>query len=255
MAPALSVEVGKLRRSYVVLVASVLQVLLVPLLAFALVRVAATGGVGVLAGKSQALVAGTGWDAYLGALGQIAAAGLFVGTGVVVSWIFGREHAEGTFGALFACAVPRRAVARAKILATSAWVVVVAGGVLGVAVLVGVMGGVGEGRTLPPANGLGRSAAVILFALLLTLPIGLVASVGRGYLPAIGAVIVIVAAAQILVVLGVGGWFPFAVPGLLAVASEEVVAAPGPAQLALAGLTPLVGAWATIRWWARAEVV
>lgn len=253
MGPALRVESRKLRRSRVVLVASLLQALLVPLLSLLLLQ-AAGNGAGVLAGKGEALVVGEGWDAYLGVLGQVAAAALFVGAGVVVAWVFGREHADGTFGALFSLPVSRGDIALAKLVAFVAWVLVVGVAVTGVAAVLGVAGGVDPASTLPPPAGLVRLLGVAGSTMLLTVPVALVASVGRGYLPAIGAVVVVLAVAQVSVFLGAGGWFPFAVPGLVAVADGTTVVTPGPAQLALAGLTVLVGAAATVAWWARAEV-
>lgn len=254
MGAALTVEGRKLRRSRVVVVASAVQVLAVPLLAFVLVRAAAADGVGLLAGKGEVLVVGTGWEAYLAVLGQVAAAALFVGAGVVVAWAFGREHADRTFGALFALAVSRADMARAKVTVLVVWVLVVAAGVVAVALAVGFLGQVEPGRG-PSLGMVARVGAVAVWTMLLALPIGLVASAGRGYVPAFGAVIGVVAVAQVLVFLGAGGWFPFAVPGLFAVAGTGLVAAPGPAQFGLVALTVVAGCWGTIRWWARAEVV
>ncbi len=255
MIAAISTEATKLRRSRVVLVATLAQVVLLPLLALVLVRAASSGGVGVLAGKSEALVAGTGWDAYLGILGQVAAAALFVGGGVVVAWVFGREHVDGTFGGLFALTVPRGHVATAKVLVVAAWTVAVTAGVLCATVAVGVLGSVGEVQTLPSLDALGRLAVVVELTLLLTLPVALVASLGRGYLPAIGAVIGVVAVAQVSVFLGMGAWFPFTVPGLLAVGEGAGVPTPGVPQVALAMATAAAGALGTVQWWRRAEVV
>lgn len=254
MGAALRVEAVKLRRSRVVQVASLLQVLLVPLLALLLVR-AAGSGVGVLAGKGELLVAGEGWEGYLSALGQVTAAALFVGAGVVVGWVFGREHADRTFGALFALPTSRGDVARAKLVVLVAWALAVSAGVVAVAAVLGIATGVDAASTMPPASGLLVLLAVAASTTLLALPVALVASVGRGYLPAVGAVIVVVATAQFSVLLGAGGWFPFAVPGLLAVADGTTIPLPGPAQVALAVATVVAGAWATVAWWDHAEVV
>jgi ABC-2 type transport system permease protein len=87
-----------------------------------------------------------------------------------------------------------------------------------------------------------------------SLSVGLVASVGRGYLPAVGALILIVAAAQVAVLFGTGGWFPFAVPGLIAVAGSEGAPALNPWQIALVPATTALVVWLTVRWWQRTEV-
>ncbi len=255
MRAALTLESWKLRRSRVVLVASLLMVLLVPLLALGLLRAPTSDGVGALAAKGELLVTGTGWDAYLGVLGQVGAAALFVGAGIVVAWLFGREHADRTFGALFALGVSRADVARAKLTVAVGWALAVGAGVLVATVAIGLAAGVGTEQVLPSSAALARAALVVVATLLLALPIGWVASVGRGYLPGVGAVIGLVATAQLTVFFGVGAWFPFSVPGLLAVADGERIPVPGAGSFAVVVATILVAGWATVTWWDRAEVV
>ena len=104
-----------------------------------------------------------------------------------------------------------------------------------------------------------REAAAALVVLgttgLLSMTMGFVASVGRGYLTAIGAIIVIIAVAQVAVLFGTGGWFPFAVPGLLAVAGAEGAPTLSSLQMALVPAVVAMGIWFTIAWWRSAEVI
>ena len=100
-----------------------------------------------------------------------------------------------------------------------------------------------------------RLLGTAITAGLLALTMGLVASVGRGYLPAIGAMSVIIAAAQVAVLFGTGGWFPFAVPGLLAIAGSEGAPQLTAAQVALIPAVTGAGAWAALVWWRRADGV
>lgn len=254
MRAALTVEWWKVRRAPVVLVATMLQVLLVPLLGLAMVMVASADAEGAIAAKASILLTGDGWVGYLGAVGQVAAAAMFVGAGVVVSWVFGREHAEGTFASLFASAVPRRAVAAAKLVVVSLWALVVGVLVTLVALLLGVLFGVGAWDLGVVGPGLARLAAVAVATTLLAIPVGWVASVGRGYLPGIGAVVVVLAIAQVVVLLGAGTWFPFAVPGLIAVGGADGVPPPGPLGVAAAVAVVVVSGAATMRWWHHADV-
>jgi ABC-2 type transport system permease protein len=101
---------------------------------------------------------------------------------------------------------------------------------------------------------LAKLLAVTTTSGVLALTLGWVASVGRGYLPAIGALIVIIAAAQVAVLFGTGGWFPFAIPGLIAVAGTEGAPQLSVLQLALVPGIVAAAAWLTLRWWAKAEV-
>lgn len=255
MRAALRVELLKLTRSRVTLVATVLMGLLLPAMGLAFYSVALSGGVGALADKAEAFLTGEGWVGYLGLVDQIAAVAVFVGAGVVVAWGFGREHVDRTFPSLFALTVPRATIALAKFLILSAWIVVLAVVIAVVALVLGLVGQVGPFEAAVVGGETARLMMITVGAGVLALTMGYAASLGRGYLPAIGALSVIIAAAQVAVLFGTGGWFPFAVPGLMAVAGAEGAPDLSPAQIALVPAVALVSIWVTTRWWANTEVV
>ncbi len=255
MRAALRVEWLKLRRSPVTLVATILTGLLLPAMGLGFYTVAINGGVGALADKAAAFLVGEGWVGYLGLVDQIAAVAVFLGAGVVVAWVFGREHVDRTFASLFALTVPRATIALAKFVVLSAWIVVLAVVIGGVAVFFGIVGGVGPLDAAIVGGATARLMIVAVSAGLLALTMGYAASLGRGYLPAIAAMAVIIAAAQVAVLFGTGGWFPFAVPGLMAVAGAEGAPDLNPAQIGLVPAVALASIWVTTRWWGKAEVV
>ncbi len=255
MMSAVRVEWWKLRRSRVALVATVLMGVLLPALGLGFYSVALNGGTGSLADKAAALLVGEGWVGYLGLVDQVAAVALFLGAGVVVAWAFGREHVDRTFPSLFALPVSRRGIAAAKFAVLGAWVLFLGVVICLVALALGIVGGVEPFEAEVVVSGLWRLLAICIGAGLLSLTMGYVASVGRGYLPAIGALIVLVAAAQVSVLFGTGGWFAFAVPGLMAVAGVEGVPNLNAIQLVLVPALAAAGVWATVRWWRKAEVV
>ncbi|MFZ0015434.1 MAG: ABC transporter permease [Acidimicrobiia bacterium] len=256
MTRVLRVEWWKLRRSRVSLATTLLLALLVPGMGLGFYVVAVSGGTGAMAIKASALLRGDGWAGYLGLVDQIAAVAIFIGAGVVVAWVFGREHADRTFQALFALPVSRSTIAAAKFVILAGWLAVLAIAIPVMALGLGVIAGVGsDGGGDALVAELIRLLAICSGAGLLALPTGYVASVGRGYLPAIGALIITVAAAQIAVLFGTGGWFPFAVPGLAAVTGTPGAPALSLAQVVLVPLVSLAGMAGTVRWWRRAEVV
>lgn len=255
MSSAVSIEWWKLRRSRVTLVATALMGLLLPALGLGFYSVAINGGTGSMADKAAALLVGEGWMGYLGLVDQVAAVALFLGAGVVVAWVFGREHVDRTFPSLFALPVSRSAIAGAKFTVLLAWVIALGVAVCLMALVLGVAGGVEPFEADVVIAGLMRLLAICIGAGLLSLTMGFVASVGRGYLPAIGALIVLVAAAQVSVLFGTGGWFPFAVPGLMAVSGAEGVPEVSAIQLVLVPALAATGVWATLSWWRKAEVV
>jgi ABC-2 type transport system permease protein len=253
MREALIVEWWKLRRSRVTTTATLLIVVLLPTMGLGFYRVALSDANGVLAEKAAAFLTAEGWEGYLGLVGQIAAVAMLLGVGVVVGWVFGREHVDRTFPSLFALPVSRRSTAAAKFVVMLGWAIVLAVAVCLMTLVLGWIGTVGpmSGALLPA---LWRLLVVGLGAGVLAMTMGWVASIGRGYLPAIGALIVIIAAAQVAVLFGTGGWFPYAIPGLLAVSGAEAVAGLSLIQLALLPGLVLLAVWLTVRWWETAEV-
>ncbi len=135
------------------------------------------------------------------------------------------------------------------------WVAVLSILVVIVAFGLGLVAGVGSLQPVVIGPALLRLFAVALSASVLSLTIGLIASVGRGYLPAVGTLILIVAATQVAILFGTGGWVPFAVPGLMAVSGTEGAPELSPLQIALVPVATAVVVWLTVRWWRRAEAV
>lgn len=255
MRAAYRVEIRKLLRSRVAFVATALMGVLLPAMGLGFYSVAVSGGTGSLADKAAALLTGEGWAGYLGQVDQIAAVALFLGAGVVVAWVFGREHTDRTFPSLFALPVGRGTIAGAKFLVLILWMVALSVLIAVVALILGVVAAVAPWDAGVVLSELSRLVVISLGAAVLSLTMGLVASMGRGYLAAIGTMSVIVAVSQIAVLFGTGGWFPFAVPGLIAVAGMEGIPALTPIQLALVPGLAAASMWLTVEWWRRAEVV
>jgi ABC-2 type transport system permease protein len=253
MREALSLEWLKLRRSPVAWTAGLALVILIPALCLGLVSVVEGSGAGPMAEKVRALVSGTGWVAYSGLIDQVATSGLFVGVGIVVIWCFGREFSDRTVGSLFALPTSRGTIAGAKLIVVTGWSLFVSTLVVLVAVGLGLAGDLGP-LNAAALEELGEVLAVALLTSLLASTLALPTSVGRGYLPGIGAMVLVLVSAQMAVLFQAGAWYPFAAPGLWAVAGsqgEVLVTLP---QLAMAPVLALVGAGVTVRWWQGFEL-
>ncbi len=253
MRAALAVEWLKLRRSRVMLATTAIVLLAPPLLAAAFASAAGRPGSDPLTLKARALLPGHGWEGYVSALGQVFASGGLLGIGIGVAWCFGREYVDRTIVSLYASATPRGAVATAKILLLTAWAIAIAAGLGPVAVLIGVVTGLG-----PPDSAallaLGRVIVLAVLTGVLALMVAIFASLGRGYLAAFGALIGLITAAQVAVLAGAGAWFPLSSPALWA-ANDPAIATVSTGQLALAPILSLAVAFATVAWWQRAPLV
>lgn len=254
MGAAYVVEWLKLRRSRVPHVTAAALLVLPAVIAVLFLAMADRDLGDAMSLKAQALVTRDGWAGYLDALTQIYASAGLLGMGVVVAWCFGREYADRTVASLFGSATPRESVAAAKLAVLSVWCTGVSLALVPAALLVGLGAGLGlpEGDALA---GLVRLAVLSLLTGLSALTIALFASVGRGYLPAFGGLVGLVAAAQVAVVAGAGGWFPYAVPGLWAVTSATPTLGTVPVwHLLFVPCSAAVVGALTVAWWRRAEL-
>ncbi len=243
-----------MRRSKVTSSIAVLVSLASPAMSYAFFWVAVNGGFGPLAVKADGLIVGTGWDGFFSATGQITAAAGFLAFGVATAWIYGREFADRTFPSLFALAVSRRTICFAKLLVLLLGSLVTAAAMTIVVGLIGVAASLNVGA-VSVASGLFRVFAIGVLSSLLAATVSLIASVGRGYLPALGAVIGLIAIAQLAVLFGTGAWFPYAVPGLMAVSGVEGVPKVSPLQIALVPCLTILTTVLTARWWSTAQAV
>ncbi len=254
MKAAFAVEALKLRRSRVVAAATVVLLLVPALLARAFLIAAERGGADPMSAKASLMLPGLGWTGYLGGLIQIYATAGVIGSGIVVGWCFGREYADRTVVSLYASATPRTSVAWAKLVLLAVWSIAVGIGMAAAAWMIGIASGLGlpdaaDGRVLA------RLAALAVLSGLLALPVALPASIGRGYLPAVGGLMVLVVAAQVAMVAGAGTWWPWSVAAVWAMGTDAGMEPVAPGWLTVVPLVATLGAAATVAWWRQAEVV
>lgn len=254
---ALAVELLKMRRSTVVKVATAILSFLMPVLAAGFMAAYIAGGESQLTAKVSTMVTGSTWTDYLELMGQLLSVGALLAVGVVVCWVFGREYSDATIGSLYALPISRARIAWAKGLLVLGWGLAASVLAVIVAVPIGLVLGLdGPAGFGDIAGAVTTPVTVAVLTTLLALPLALVASAGRGYLPGIGALLGIVAVTQIVTMVGAGAWFPWAAPSLWSgMGGAELASTVTPIQLTLPVLVGAIGLWATAAWWDRAEVV
>ena len=253
---ALWAELLKVRRSlvpWVSLAAFTVAGLVGGFFMFVLQDVGRARSLGLLGAKAQFAGGTADWAGYFALTAQITAVGGLLVFGLVVIWLFGREFSDRTAKDLLALPTSRRAVVTAKLLVTLGWCILLAVPVVGISMLLGTMLGLPGWSADTALRGVGTVLATTLLTVALTTTYGLVASVGRGYMPAVAVMFVSVFAAQVIAALGYGAWFPFSVPSLL-----SGIAGPDQAHASAVGITGvlLVGvaaSAATVIWWEHAD--
>lgn len=208
---------------------------------------------GILSTKAQLAASAVDWSAYFGLLTQAAAVGGMIMFGLVAVWIFGREYSDRTVKDLLALPTSRAEIVVAKFIVLVVWTTLLT-------VLIIVLGlGIGGIIQLPgwSAGIVIQSIAQIVIVAMMTIalvtPLALVASAGRGYLPPVGFMILMIFLSQVIALLGWGAYFPWSVPALLSGAAGPGVDGPGGGSYLLVALTSLAGFAGTLAWWQFAD--
>lgn len=244
MLAAISVEMLKVRHSRILWI-SVLAAIFFPLL----IGLVMAGSVGT----NPAVVVEQTPEAYLMQFEIVVAIGGLIGFGFIFSWIFGREYHDGTVTDLLALPIPRTHIVAAKFLVAGVWCAALA-------LLQFAIGGWYTGSVLPGPSiiqhivaGLGKYVLTSMMVISLSMTVPFIASIGRGYLGALGFVILTIVAAQLFGAIGIAEYFPWAVPGLHSgVAGEEAMQL-GLVSLLLPFVVGLVGVAVTLAWWRYAD--
>ena len=253
---ALSVELLKARRSRVPWAISAgfcLAPLVGGLFMVILKNPEAARRLGLLGTKAQ-LTAGTAdWPTFLGLLAEAVAIGGAVLFAFFTVWIYGREFSDRTVRVLLATPTSRSALVLAKAMVLIAWGLATSIGVLGLGLLVGALVDIPGWSSSLAAETIGRCLLAAVLALALQSATAFVAGVGRGYLPALGFVFLTVFLAQVVAALGLGAWFPWAVPALVSGVTGPGGETATAFSVGLVAVASAIGLWATLRWWSRAD--
>jgi ABC-2 type transport system permease protein len=250
---SLTAELKKVARSPVLpatFVFSAIMPVMMSFMMFVLKNPELASGMGLLGAKAR--LAGTAdWPSYLSLLSQGMIGLQIVVFGFAASWIFGREYSDRTIKDLMALPVSRHAIVIAKFMAAAVWCTVLFLFVFGLSLAGGFLTGLPSwDRTL--AEG---SFITLLVSSLAVVHINSVAAfiscATRGYLAAVGFVILSAVFINFTGAIGFGEYYPWAVPMLYA--SGAGGSLPGITGWTIVILTGIAGSVGTLLWWRYAD--
>lgn len=214
---ALRVEALLWRRSTVQRVATPLLLVLIPLASVGMTALARSDAVaGLGAAKLADYATGPLATTHLVVCGQVLAVAVLMAGGFACAAAFGQPLADGRAGALFGLATPRGTLALARCLVVPGWAAtctVLAVG-LTVAASMAVLAAAREPFGADAWAAGGRALIAGMLAAGLALTFAAVATATRSPLATVGGLTGVVAFTQLVVVVGAGAWFPYAVPSL-----------------------------------------
>ena len=256
IAAALWAELLKVRRSlvpWVTVAAFTVAGLVGGFFMFVLQDPARARSLGLLGAKAQFAGGTADWAGYFAFIAQIAAVGGLLVFGLVIIWLFGREFSDRTAKDLLALPTARSAVVAAKLIVAAGWCLLLTVQLIVLSLLLGAILGLPGWSADTALRGLGTVVATTLLTVALATTYGLAASIGRGYLAAVGAMFVSLFAAQVIAALGFGAWFPWSVPSLFSGVAGPDQSGPGPLSIAAVVVVGAAASAATVIWWEHAD--
>lgn len=206
---------------------------------------------GLISTKANLVGSVTAWPDYLSVVAQAVALGGFILLSLILSWIFGREFADGTLKDLLAVPVPRLSILAAKFLTAALWFCAM----IALVVLLCLLAGALVGLPPAPARIFTQWGLVLALTTLLTLcaglPVAIFASVGRGYLLPMGMAILLLLLGNLAAIAGWGDVFPWSIPALAAGMVKEQ--ALGLLSYLISAATALAALALTGLWWLYAD--
>jgi len=254
--PALWAEALKLRRSKVPLFAA-LGLSVIPFVAGLFMIILkdpeAARSMGLISTKAQLTAGVADWPAFFGMLAQAIAIGGAIVFAILTAWVFGREFSDRTAKELLALPTSRAAIIAAKFVLIAAWMIAVSLFIFGLGMIVGNMVVIpGWSQELFQSAFVNFVGSAIL-TIALTPFVALLASIGRGYMPAFGWAILTIVLAQIAAATGWGDWFPWSVPALFSGATGPRAELMGGHSYLIVIVASIIGLAATLYWWRSAD--
>lgn len=203
---------------------------------------------GFISTKAQLTGGSADWPGLLDMLGQGVATAGIVFFGFIAAWLFGREFVDHTAKDLLALPTARSTIVLAKFVVMLSWALLIMSAAVVLGLLLGLLLRLPLGSPAVFSQGLLRIAGAGLLTAVLTTPVALIASAGRGYLQPLAFVVLAIILAQIAVLAGWGDYFPWAVPALFVQGLQ-----PAPLSYALVLLTGVAGVLLTAVWWELAD--
>jgi ABC-2 type transport system permease protein len=209
--------------------------------------------IGLISAKAN-LAGGTAdWPSYLGILAQGIAVGGLILFSFIVSWVVGREFADGTLKDLLAVPVSRGTILLAKFVVVALWSLLLMVMISLVSLLLGAAIGLPQGSTGLFFHRTATLAIIACMAIVVAFPIAFFASVGRGYLLPMGIAALGVVLTNLIVYAGWGSYFPWAVPALYAGIIGGKGANLEPISYLIVLITGFAGIAGTYLWWNFAD--
>lgn len=245
----------KIRRSKIFLI-TILVFLIIPIMMGLLMFVSKNPEISSklgLIGTKASLFGMSDWPAYFGLLTQSIAMIGIMGFGFVTSWVFGREYSDHTVKDLLVLPVSRSFIVLSKFIVVAIWCALLAFFLFVFGLIAGGIIHISGWSSEIAFHSAYKFTVTSLLTILLCTPVAFFASYGRGYLLPMGFVIFTLIIAQFIALVGLGPYFPWAIPGIYSSGSGTEGMQLGIISYIILYLTSISGLIGTLAWWHFAD--
>jgi ABC-2 type transport system permease protein len=206
-----------------------------------------------MVGTKASLFGRNDWSGFLGLLIQSMASIGYIGFGFVTSWIFGREFTDRTLKDILALPVSRSAIVTSKFILVFFWCILLSLILYFVGLLIGWFIDI-SGWSQELFSQFTKKFFITTFlTLLLCTPVAFFASYGRGIIAPIGFLILSLVMAQFIGLVGLGPYFPWAIPGVYTAPAGTAGMQLVFGSYVILVFTCVCGFAGTIAWWRYAD--
>ena len=193
------------------------------------------------------------WTSYFSLINQTVAAIGLVGFGFVTSWIFGREYSDRTMKDLLALPVHRSTIVISKFIIVFILSALLAVVLCLAAIIFGLMIHIPGWSVDVILQNVLKFAVISFYTILLCTPVAFLAGYGRGFLLPVGFIILTLIIANFIGLVGLGPYFPWAIPGIFSTSASEPGLHLVPASYFILIFTCIAGFAGTVLWWRYAD--
>jgi ABC-type transport system involved in multi-copper enzyme maturation permease subunit len=230
--PVIAAEFIKLRRSrvtWMTLLALSMGPMAITLFTWIVAEPGRAARLGLLGTKANFSGIAPTWSSAFSMLTLVVGMGGMLVLAFIVSWVFGREYAEGTAKNLLALPLPRGLFVFSKLFVSAVWWFLLTAAVYAEMILCGAAMGL-SGLSPFLLIQAGRNLMLAAGAAYLTVPvIAWFALLGKGYLPPLGFSVGMLALGNVVAKTGWAEWFPWSIVPMLigSVGKPETSIRPG----------------------------
>jgi ABC-type transport system involved in multi-copper enzyme maturation permease subunit len=244
-------ELGKLRRAtvtWMTFAAATFMAAVAGLFLWMMKNPGLAERLGLFGRKATLTLAGKSidWPTFVTFIQEMGGIGGLILCSIVVTYVFGREYAEGTAKNLLALPVPRSRFVAGKLVVASLWYLALTLWLALTAFAVGTLVGLPGLTGALLLSGAGRLLALAGLSMCCSTLVAWVAVEARGYFAPLGFSLCTLALASVFGHTGWADWVPWSIIGLYSGAAGPV-SPPGWGSLAVIGATFLLGTGLTLR--------